>query len=78
MLVEVSNSNFCKNIHYLRRKKRFSKKALAAKARITIDKVEQIEQEDTLLALDYDVLLRFRMIFCCSLDILFHSDLSEA
>lgn len=78
VFVEVNNTNFCKNIRYLRRKKRFSKKILAAKAGISVAELEQIECEPALLALDYETLLRFRMILNCSLDTLFNSDLSKS
>lgn len=73
MLIDLNNTNFCKNIRYLRKKNYLSQRALAELSGISLWMLRRIEEASDPPAVEDRVVKRFREIFGLSVETLFHA-----
>ena len=73
MLIDLNNTNFCKNIRYLRKKNYLSQRALAELSGISLWMLRRIEEASDPPAVDDYVVRRLCQIFGLSVETLFHA-----
>jgi len=76
VFIQLNSTKVCRNIRYLRTKRRMTQKALAQCLRIEPIEVRHLESEKSLPVMDYDVLCRVCAFFGVGIQDLMETDLS--
>ena len=76
MYIQFNSTKLCRNIRYLRKKRRMTQKALAQVLETDPYTLRHLESEKSLPVIDYDVLCRLSAFFGVGIEELAETELS--